>query len=366
MTNICVYQCAYNRFQPDKGTVGLTGDYFGMKSQRRQQGVAMLTALLIVALAVIVVTSIFVQQRYSIRLSNNLQDLEQAYQYAYAAEKMAGAWLAEDIKKTQDGTYDSLQDNWAAKIPPFEIDDDNGQAIGDVQVKIHDLQAYFNLNNLYDVKAKKPRASMIKIFQQMLQTADALPLGFANTIVDWIDPNDELVDSGSAESDYYLMQDKPYRASNALLLDPSELALIKLDSLNEQDSKQQALAELMPLVTALPTPTAINVNTAPAKVLTAIGLSDQQLQAIVQERNTTAIKSTAALQKLIQNLSKEQKVLLGVSSNYFRLSGQVRLGKSRLFLNSVLFRSAEGKVHVIMRQFNRVNLPSETDSEAIS
>ena len=62
-----------------------------MKSQRREQGVAMLTALLIVALAVVVVSAIFVQQRYSIRLSSNLQDMEQAYQYNYAAEKMAAA-----------------------------------------------------------------------------------------------------------------------------------------------------------------------------------------------------------------------------------------------------------------------------------
>lgn len=335
-----------------------------MKSQRRQQGVAMLTALLIVALAVTVVSSIFVQQRYSIRLSNNLQDLEQAYQYAYAAEKMAGTWLEEDIKLTKDGNYDTLQDNWAAKIPPFEIDDDNGQAIGEVQVKLDDLQAYFNVNNLYDVQAKKPRATMIKLFQQMLQTAGALPLGFTNNIIDWIDPDDELVDQDSAESDYYLMQDRPYQASNALLLESSELALIKLGSANDEESKQEQLAELMSLVTTLPTPTSVNVNTAPAKVLTAIGLTDPQLQAIVQERNTAPLKSVEALQKLVQNLTKEQKVLLGVSSNYFRLSGQVRLGKSRLFLNSVLFRSAEGKVHVIMRQFNRVNPTPEPEPEA--
>lgn len=333
-----------------------------MKSQQRQQGVAMLTALLIVALAVIVVTSIFVQQRYSIRLSSNLQDMEQAYQYAYAAEKMAGFWLEQDIKDSKDATYDALQDKWAGKIEPKPIDDDNGQPIGELQVKIDDLQAYFNVNNLYDVQAKKPRGSMIKIFQQMLQTAGALPLGFANNIVDWIDPDDELVDRDSAESDYYLMQDQPYQASNALLLDPSELKLIKLGSVSDKEPKQTLLAELMPLVTALPTPTSVNVNTASNKVLTAIGLTDPQLQAIVQERNNNPIKSVEALQKLVQNLTKEQKVLLGVSSNYFRLSGQVRLGKSRLFLNSVLFRSAEGKVHVIMRQFNRVNPPPEPEA----
>lgn len=332
-----------------------------MTSQRRQQGVAMLTALLIVALAVIVVTSIFVQQRYSIRLSTNLQDVEQAYQYAYAAEKMAGAWLEQDIKDTKDGAYDTLKDNWAAKIPPFEIDDDNGQAIGDVQVNIEDLQAYFNVNNIYDVKSKKPRVSMVKVFQQMLQSAGGLPVSFTTSVMDWIDPDDELADSGSAESDYYLMQDKPYQASNALIMDLSELQLIKLGSIDDPEEKMKMLAELMPLISALPTPTAVNVNTASAEVLAAIGLSSTQLEAIVQERNIEPIKSVAALSQLVPNLSAEQKVLLNVSSNYFRLTGQIRLGKSRLFLNSLLFRTAEGKVRVIMRQFNRVKPVTETE-----
>lgn len=333
-----------------------------MKSQQRQQGIAMLTALLIVALAVVVVTSIFVQQRYSIRLSSNLQDMEQAYEYAYAAEKMAGAWLEQDIKDTKDGTYDSLQDNWAAKIPPFEIDDDNGQPIGEVQVKIEDLQAYFNVNNLYDMQKKKPRASMVKIFQQMLQTAGMLPVSFANSVVDWIDPDDDLTDPDSAESDYYSLQAKPSQASNALIADVSELQLIKLGNMADLDEKKKLLKALTPLVTALPTPAALNVNTASDKVLTAIGLNDQQVQTLVAERKAAPIKSLGDLNKLVTNLSAEQKVLLGVSSNYFRLSGQVRLGKSRLFLNSVLFRSAEGKVRVIMRQFNRADPPVETES----
>ncbi|SKA68842.1 general secretion pathway protein K [Thiothrix eikelboomii] len=332
-----------------------------MKLQRRQRGVAMLTALLIVALAVMVVTSLFVQQRYSIRLSTNLQDMEQAYQYAYAAEKMAGAWLAQDLKETTDGSYDSLQDNWAAKIPVFEIDDDNGQPIGEVQVKIEDLQAYFNVNNLYDVQNKKPRASMLKVFQQILQTQGMLPSSFAYSVVDWIDPDDELTDPDSAESDYYSSQDKPYQASNTLIVDTTELRILKLGNITEPEEKKKLLGELIPFITALPTPSALNVNTASEAMLAAIGLTSQQVQAIVQERTAAPIKSSAALTKLVQNLTAQQKVLLNVSSNYYRLTGQVRLGKSRLFINSVLFRSADGKVSVIMRQFNRVNALPETE-----
>ena len=337
-----------------------------MKSWRRQQGVAMLTALLIVAIAVVVVSSIFVQQRYSIRLSHNLQDMEQAYQYAAAAEKMAAVWLEEDVKQAKDGKYDALQDNWAAEIPPFEIDDDNGQVIGEVQVVLEDLQAYFNVNNVYDVKNQKVRTSMLKVFQQVLTAANLSPNQFSNAIVDWIDPNNELVNGDSAESDFYLTQAKPYKASNALILDTKELFLIKLDDATDNERKKELLAGLMPLITALPTPTALNINTASEKVLTAVGLTEMQAQSIVQERKNAPFKTMAELDRVSVKPSNELKVLLGVNSNYFRLSGQVRLGKSRLFLNSVLFRSADGKVRVIMRQFNQVPKPVDSEEQTES
>ncbi|HPY40078.1 MAG TPA: type II secretion system protein GspK, partial [Thiolinea sp.] len=83
----------------------------------------------------------------------------------------------------------------------------------------------------------------------------------------------------------------------------------------------------------------------------------------VQQRQAEPFKTIGAVSSLVPSLSPELKVLLAVNSNYFRLTGQVRLGKSRLFLNSVLFRSADGKVRVIMRQFNRVNPPAKTEAE---
>lgn len=331
-----------------------------MTLQRRQQGVAMLTALLIVALAVIVVTSLFVQQRYSIRLSTNLQDLEQTYPYVHAAEKMAITWLGYDSADTQDGGHDSWHDSWSAESEPLEIDDDNGQPIGELRIKIDDLQAYFNVNNLYDVQNKKPRASMLKVFQQILQTQGGLPRSFAYSVVDWIDPDDELIDPESAESEYYSSQDKPYRASNSLIVDPVELRILKLGNITEPEEKKKLLDELMPLIIALPTPSSLNVNTASEEMLAAVGLTSQQVQAIVQERKNEPIKSKADLTKLVKKLTAEQNVLLNVSSNYYRLTGQVRLRKSRLFFNSILFRSADGKISVIMRQFNRVNPPSQS------
>ena len=273
---------------------------------------------------------------------------------------MAITWLGYDSADTQDGGHDSWHDSWSAESEPLEIDDDNGQPIGELRIKIDDLQAYFNVNNLYDVQNKKPRATMLKVFQQILQTQGGLPRSFAYSVVDWIDPDDELIDPESAESEYYSSQDKPYRASNSLIVDPVELRILKLGNITEPEEKKKLLDELMPLIIALPTPSSLNVNTASEEMLAAVGLTSQQVQAIVQERKNEPIKSKEDLTKLVKKLTAEQNVLLNVSSNYYLLTGQVRLRKSRLFFNSILFRSADGKISVIMRQFNRVNPPSQS------
>lgn len=323
-------------------------------SQHQQQrGIAMITALMIVAIAVTITASIFVQQRYSIRLTNNFQDLEQAYQYAYAAEELAGVWLARDAKENK---HDSLFDFWASDdLPPFEIDDDDGNAIGEVKMTIEDMQGRFNINNVFDVKKNEPREPLVRAFQLLLQET-GVPTSFSHSVVDWIDPDDEVYQNG-AESTYYLALDPPYRAGNKLLMDSSELLAMKMDGVEEQDDKAEKLEELFFHTAALPTPTAINVNTASAEVLISAGMLKQQADQLISIREAGPYEDKAMLNQKVDGLSTETQGLLGVESNYFRLYGQVRLGKSRLFLNSLLFRSPKGEVHVIMRQFSRVARP---------
>lgn len=326
-----------------------------MNSGRRQQGIAMITALMIVAIAVTITASIFVQQRYSIRLTNNFQDLEQAYQYAYAAEELAGVWLKRDA---QENKHDSQHDFWASEdLPPFEIDDDEGRAIGEVKMAIEDMQGHFNINNIYDDKKKEPRENLMRAFQLLLQETD-VPTSFSHSVLDWIDPDNETYQNG-AESPYYLALEKPYRAANKFLVDNSELLAVKMEGVESVDDKKEKLKSLLFHAVALPTPTAVNLNTASSEVLIATGMLKRQADMIISYRNAQPIDDKNTLEANISGLglSKETQSLLGVESNYFRLYGQVKLGKSRLFLNSLLFRSPQGEVHVIMRQFSRVARP---------
>ncbi len=338
-------------------------------SLRKERGIAMITALMIVAVAITVVASIFVQQRYSIRLTRNFQDLEQTYQYAYAAEDLASVLLKRDFEVNK---HDSAFDNWDSKnIKPFEIDDDNGEQIGIMQLEIEDMQGRFNVNNLVkkpvanqaknpaNVPADKPREAVLRAFQRLLLSF-RVPANFSHALIDWIDQDDEPYRLGSAETDYYLSLPKPYKAANAFLKDPAEMIWIKMNGYTNDKERAEQITELIPYVTALPTPTSINVNTASKEVLIATGMLPRQADMILSLRQSQPIPDMNSLNQMTNNtlgLDAENISLLGFASNYFRLTGEVRLGKSRLFLNSLLFRSPQGEVRVIVRQFSQVPKP---------
>ncbi len=329
----------------------------------RQQGIAMLTAVMLAALAITIVSTIYVQQRYSIRLAHNIQDMEQAYQYAYSAEQLAGVWLERDLQQNGPDSPDSLLDEWALERKPLPLTDESGEPIGELQVEIEDLQAYFNVNNVYDAKEKKPREFIMAAFKRLLQIK-GLPPTYANSVLDWVDEDELVSDPESAESDYYLLLTPAYRAANAFLADAGELGQIKMGNIEDAEEKQTLLAALLPSVIALPTPTSLNVNTAGRDELEAVGLTAAQADALVNIRKGVAINDQAALNSSVPGIAAEAMPALGYKSNYFRLSGQVRLGKSRLFLNSVLFRPPEGKVRVILRQFARVARPAAKDDQS--
>ena len=343
----------------------------------------MITAMMLAAIAVTLIAGILVQQRYSIRLTQNFQDLEQAYQYAYAAEDLVAVWLQRDAEQNKN---DSVHDLWGQPREPFEIDDDDGLPIGELITQIEDAQAYLNLNNLLSKDPRnmpplaedgsveqqaaenpefnKPHEGMMNAFGRLF-VALGIPAEFRFSILDWIDPNEQLADPSSAESSDYLALDPPYRAANKVLSDPSELKLLRIPGISDDKQRDDMLAALLPHVVALPTPTAVNVNTATRATLIAIGLTPDQADQVINRQQVGPIESKSEIKQMLPGADNAALQVLSVESNYFRLSGQVRLGKSRLFLNSLLFRSPEGEVRVIMRQFSRVPRV-KTDNPALA
>ena len=262
-------------------------------SSARQHGIALITALLIVALAATAAAAIVADEQISIRRTSNTLDSEQAYLYAAGIESWAIDILGEDKK---DNQFDSLDEDWASLLPPFQVD--GGQISG----YIEDAQGRFNLNNLVDSKGKKNN-SQIVIFQNLLDNLkineDLIPL-----LVDWLDSDIETTFPGGAEDNEYLGGDRPYRTANQLMAHPSELRLLL-------GMKDEIYARLLPYVTALPKingqSTPINVNTAPAPVLQAIDrkLTLPQAETLIQSRESEPFEDVATFTQALKQLIGE-------------------------------------------------------------
>lgn len=307
-----------------------------MKNPRKQRGVALITALVIVALAVTVTAFLSFDQQVDIRRSANLFYTDQAYQYALLAEEAAMEVLIQDANESK---VDSLDEAWALTWPPLSTED------GAVSGEIIDLQGRININNLVSGEDKVDPIANERI--ERLLNHLKLEAVARSALIDWIDKNINPLDAYGAEDDYYLGLDAPYRCPNAPMVSISELRLVR--GFNELDKNTfRVIADAM---TALPVKTPVNVNTAPYDVLIALGLNEAAAAA-VRVRLTEDERPYKSVQEFLQDPALQGQTLktkdLAVTSQYFLLHAVAQAVDGKYELHSLLFRE-KGKIRVLMR-----------------
>ncbi len=219
-----------------------------------QRGVALITALLIVALATLAATAMAYRMQLDIRRAGNLAALERAHQYARGLEAWALNALREDARESAG--RDSRQEPWAHALPVIELDQ------GRLRGRMQDLDGRFNLNNLFVAGTRQ--SAQIERLRRLLSALELNP-ALAEAIADWLDP-DPVAATDGAEDGTYLRARPPYRAANRHLAHVSELRLIS-------GVDREVYRRLEPHVSALPVadaPTAINVNSASVPVLMSL------------------------------------------------------------------------------------------------
>jgi general secretion pathway protein K len=214
---------------------------------------------------------------------------------------------------------------------------------GEVGGRIEDLQGRFNLNNL--LANGQVVGTSRQRFQRLLDASRIDPAR-VDAVLDWIDRNDVPRGTDGAEDGTYMGAQPPYRAANGDFVSASSLRLV-----HGFDAK--ALALLSPSVTALPAGTVINVNTAPASVLQALGLGPDAVKALLQRRKKHPFDSPSALRAWLPPGSNTLDMSrLGVKSRYFRMHAQARVGQVRENLYSVIQVMNAGRVRILMRSWN--------------
>lgn len=303
----------------------------------RQRGVALITVLLVVALAVSVAAAMASRQQLDIRRTGNLLHSEQAQAYVAGAESWSRVVLDRDLR---DNKIDTLDEDWAKRLPPSIVEG------GFITGCILDAQGRFNLNSL--VAGGKPVKGAVDRYRRLLEALD-LGTGLADTLVDWMDANIATQYPDGAEDDHYLLQKPSYRTSNQPLADLSELRLIK-------GYDGEAIAALLPHVSALPDPGApLNVNTASAEVLLTVAenipLSDAQK--MVEARPPEGFATVADFlqaDELAGKTPPPDEASLSVQSEWFVVLGTSRIGQGNAQLTALLHRDAQGTEVVQRRQ----------------
>ncbi|CAA6806572.1 MAG: General secretion pathway protein K [uncultured Thiotrichaceae bacterium] len=327
-------------------------------NKSRQRGVALITAMIITAIAVSIAATLVYKQQLSIRLAGNIGSLEQAYQYAIGMEDWSGIILSQDL---QDSDIDALNEDWATELPPIPIP--GGMMTG----RLFDLQARFNVNDLI---IKNPDSSnsneaevIVEHYSEALKrlllrleilNSDSL----VDSLADWIDQNDYETTNG-AESRHYQSLDIPYLAANGPLVSPSEIQLIKgfTEKVSDAEGTESKIYDrVKPFLTTLPNKALkINVNTADFNVLYALGegLDEEQINAIITDREEDPFANAQDFIASLQ-LAEPEKFpidLVDVRSSYFLLEGLVEIGRTRVFLHSIIHRDNTGRTRVISREF---------------
>ena len=298
----------------------------------KENGVALITVMLILALATVLAVSMSSRQQLDIHRSANVINFEQAFQYILGAESWGKQILKRDFV---DNKIDSFNDDWATVLPPLPIE--GGQMSG----KLEDLQARFNVNNL--VLDGKPQKLYVDRFKRLLRNLE-LNEDLAAVIIDWLDSNEETGFSG-AEDNEYLNLSPAYRTANQAMSDISELLLIK-------GVDFETYEKLRPFVCVLKSNTAINVNTASAEVLSSIvkDITLEDAKSLVEERNKETYKK---LDDFLQHpLLKQKKVKnegLNVSSNYFQLNSTAQIERISVEFTTILHRESDGNVMLVKR-----------------
>lgn len=327
--------------------------------RHREQGVALLTAMLIIALVAIIGTGMLSTINLALHRSGNIWESEQAWWYAVGIENWLGKLLRQDAQFTD---IDSLKEPWAEPVDYLPLEG------GALKGQVIDLQGRFNLNNL--ASAASPGGSnatartntgvdpsaqtdpVLAQFQRLIElVADTDPVTartIAESTRDWIDPDLNPTLPDGAEDDYYLGLQPAYRAGNALMASPSELQLVK-------GVTPEIYAALAPYICALPQTTPINVNTAAAPVLATIApeLPPTTGEALVKARSDEPWPSVEAF---LQDSALAGRQIdasgLSVTTQYFLATGQITVDKAQVQFFSVLERAGNGAVHVIAHSTN--------------
>lgn len=344
---------------------------------KKQQGVALIVVLLIVALIAIIATNITSRNQLAMRRTINLTEYDQAYWYAMSAEQLIKKVLKQDLSNSEGRVY--LQQNWATSDVVFPVE--QGQIAG----KVTDLRSCFNLNGLSQASTEnefgQPQmpvaVEQFKSFLIALGMDDFAAERLSQTVKDYVDADGTSSPFGAEDADYE-SRTVPYKAANILMHDKTELrAVIGVT--------QELYQKIAPYICVIPgnDKQIVNVNTITLEHAALLAgmlenkISVGEAENIINQRPADGYKKVDDFwsdnSASLGVISDKIKSSFTVKSNYFLLHSGAKVNQAIFQMESILKRANDNNLNVISRQFgvqlndkkDRSNLPQNADGDKV-
>jgi general secretion pathway protein K len=311
-------------------------------NKRNEQGLALVATLLVVTLLTVIVMEFTYSAQVNYHLAHNTLSALQASYLARSGINLAQLILTQDAKTSG---IDSLSEVWAKPLPALPAGE------GWVTVRISDEMGKLNLNSL-----RNPNGTIDQVRREVAERLFAevgVDPARLDPLLDWLDA-DDFPEPRGAEKGHYLSLTPAYEPRNGPLLTLGELARVEGFTL-------RTIEHLRTVVSVLPVrDTKVNVNTAPAEVLSAI-FSPDEAQVVdillttrqeapfhganeVRERVGDRLELTASA---FSGLSR----LIGARSHYFSVQALATVNGVSQALSTLMQRRA-GEVVPIYWQPN--------------
>ena len=326
-----------------------------------ERGTALLSALLIVALMSVLAVELVDNARFTLNRASNVAARDQAYWHARGARDYAEMVLLRSVSADREVMRPT--DPWVAG--GTQVFDIEGGALAGT---ITDGNNCFNINTLApetsaletDTSAltRQDAAAQFEALTDALGLAPGDAADLRSQIIDWIDA-DTRPEPGGAEDGDYARLDPPYRAANQPFTELEELLALPVVTPALYQRLEPWLC-VRPERVRLP----VNVNTlsidqAPllaAALEGAISLADAETVLFRRPVNgyddLADFWSDPVLARLQPDAGLRESVAL--STRWFEIDVEVRLGPSRFTLETLSQLGASGRLSRRTQRFGAV------------
>ncbi|MFT5450641.1 MAG: general secretion pathway protein K [Enterobacterales bacterium] len=313
---------------------------------QRQQGVALVMVLIIVAMISIISAQLISERNLQARRTSNIILADNAWHFALGAEILAKIV----IKKSLEGEESvNLSQPWAMEGIVFPIEG------GTIAAEFKDLRSCFNLNGILATKInsgdkkhdeqddqenpeKGPLAGEI-IFTELLKNlalADVNPKALAATLRDWIDEDQQPSGFDGREDYEYSGYTLPYRTADTFIGSRTELATIS-------GFNSEIIERILPYVCIIPDEATLilNVNTISVdqpELLSSFydKLDITQASSILSSRPEEGFEKSEFDTQLPADAVLRKGASIDFTSAYFAVSIKVEVQRARVNLKSLL------------------------------